>query len=148
MIRLTQAARVLAAGALTLLLSLSAGTASASDRSSAPGSQRIAMILLDVSKALSNVQTEDARQAALRYAHALPSDVEAGLVKFSDQWQEMLPPTANRTELAGALNASHRSGTTAAGIYDALTAAASAVTSAPGTSPRRRNMRRSGAARR
>lgn len=132
MVWLTRVTRVLAACVVALLLSLPAGTASASVTSPAPGSPRIVMILLDVSKALSNVQTEDERQAALRYAHALPLDVEAGLVKFSDQWQEMLPPTASRTELAGALNASHRSGTTAAGIYDALTAAASAVTSAGG----------------
>ena len=132
MIRLTSATRVLAAGALTLLLSLPAGTAAASGESPPSGSPRIAMIVLDVSKALSNVETEDERQAALRYAHALPSDVEVGLVKFSDQWQVMLPPTANRTELAGALNASHRSSTTAAGIYGALTAAESAVKAAGG----------------
>lgn len=132
MVRLTAVRRLLAAGALILLLSLPTMTASASVKSPAPGSPRIAMILLDVSKGLSNVQTEDERQAALRYAHALPSDVEVGLVKFSDQWQVMLPPTGNRAELATALNASHRSSTTAAGIYDALTAAESAVRAAGG----------------
>jgi tight adherence protein B len=88
--------------------------------------------LLDVSKALSNVETEDARQAALSYAQALPSDVKVGLVKFSEQWQEMLPPTGNRAELAGALNASHRSAETATAIYDALTAAQAAVKAAGG----------------
>lgn len=132
MIRLINVTRVLAAGALTLLLALPAVAASASVKSPAPGSPRIAMILLDVSRALSNVETEDARQAALRYADALPSDVEVGLIKFSDQWQEMLPPTANRAELAGALNASHRSGETAAAIYDAMSAAEAAVKAAGG----------------
>ena len=132
MIWLTRVTRVLAAGVVALLLALPAGTASASVTSPAAGSPRIAMILLDVSRALSNVETQDAREAALRYASALPSDVEVGLVKFSEQWQEMLPPTANRAELAGALNASHRSGQTATAIYDALTAAEAAVRAAGG----------------
>jgi len=132
MIWLTRVTRVLAAGVVALLLALPAGTASASVTSPAPGSPRIVMILLDVSKALSNVETQDERQAALSYAQALPSDVEVGLVKFSDQSQEMLPPTVNRGELAGALNASHRSGETATAIYDALTAAEAAVKAAGG----------------
>ena len=132
MIWVTRVTRVLAAGVVALLLALPAGTASASVTSPAPGSPRIVMILLDVSKALSNVETQDERQAALSYAQALPSDVEVGLVKFSDQWQEMLPPTVNRAELAGALNASHRSGETATAIYDALTAAEAAVKAAGG----------------
>jgi tight adherence protein B len=132
MVWLTRVTRVLAAGVVALLLALPAGTASASVTSPAAGSPRIAMILLDVSRALSNVETQDAREAALRYASALPSDVEVGLVKFSDQWQEMLPPTPNRAELAGALNASHRSGETATAIYDALTAAEAAVKAAGG----------------
>ena len=132
MVWLTRVTRVLAAGVVALLLALPAGSASASVTSPAPGSPRIVMILLDVSKALSNVETEDARQAALSYAQALPSDVEVGLVKFSEQWQEMLPPTGNRAELAGALNASHRSGETATAIYDALTAAQAAVKAAGG----------------
>jgi len=132
MVWLTRVTRVLAAGVIALLLALTTGTASASVTSPAAGSPRIAMILLDVSRALSNVETQDAREAALRYASALPSDVEVGLVKFSEQWQEMLPPTANRAELAGALNASHRSGQTATAIYDALTAAEAAVRAAGG----------------
>src|SRR6185437_6031141 len=136
MIWLTRVTRVLAAGVVALLLALPAGTASASVTSPAAGSPRIAMILLDVSRALSNVETQDAREAALRYASALPSDVEVGLVKFSEQWQEMLPPTANRAELAGALNASHRSGQTATAIYDALTAAEAAVRAAGAAPPR------------
>lgn len=132
MIWLTRGTRVLAACVVALLLALPAGAANASVKSPTPGSPRIAMILLDVSRALSNVETQDAREAALRYASALPSDVKVGLVKFSDQWQEMLPPTANRAELAGALNASHRSGETAAAVYDALTAAEAAVKAAGG----------------
>lgn len=132
MARLINVMRVLLAAAVTLLLSLPAGTASASVLSPAQGSPRIAMILLDVSRALSGAETADERQDALRYARALPPDVEVGLVKFSDQWQVVLAPTASRTGLAAALNASHRSGTTAAGIYGALTAAESAVKAGDG----------------
>jgi len=55
MIWLTRVTRVLAAGVVVLLLALPAGTASASVTSPAPGSPRIVMILLDVSKALSKV---------------------------------------------------------------------------------------------
>jgi tight adherence protein B len=132
MVWLTRVTRVLAVGVVALLLTLPVRTASASVTSPAPGSPRIVMILLDVSKALSNVETQDERQAALSYAQAVPPDVEVGLVKFSDQWQEVLPPTVNRAELAGALNASHRSGETAAAIYDALTAAEAAVKAAGG----------------
>jgi Flp pilus assembly protein TadB len=135
MIRLTKATRLAAGillfGAVALLL-LPAGMASARVQSPASGSPRVAMILLDVSKALTPVQTEAERQAALRYAQALPPNVRVGLVKFSNYWQVMLSPTANRGELAAALNASHRSSSTAAGIYGALTAAESAVKAAGG----------------
>jgi Flp pilus assembly protein TadB len=136
MIRLTKttrrAASILLAGAVALLLSLPAGIANARVQSSASGSPRVAMIVLDVSKALTPVQTEAERQAALRYAQALPPGIRVGLVKFSNYWQVMLSPTANRGELATALNASHRSSSTAAGIYGALAAAESAVKAAGG----------------
>ena len=136
MIRLMKATRlaagILLAGAVALLL-LPAGMASARVQSPASGSPRVAMIVLDVSKALTPVQTEAERQAALRYAQALPPNVRVGLVKFSNYWQVMLSPTANRGELAAALNASHRSSSTAAGIYGALAAAESAVKAAGDT---------------
>jgi tight adherence protein B len=140
MTRLAKAARrvpgILLAVAAALLLVLPAGTASARARSAASsgtsGSPRVAMILLDVSRALTPAQTETERQAALRYAQALPSNVRVGLVKFSNYWQVMLPPAADRGALTAALNASHRSSSTAAGIYGALTAAESAVKAAGG----------------
>jgi Flp pilus assembly protein TadB len=136
MIRLTKATRraagILLAGAVALLLSLPAGMASAWAQPSAPASPRVAMILLDVSKALTPVQTETERQAALHYAQALPSNVRVGLVKFSNYSQVMLSPTTNRGELEAALNASHRSSSTAAGIYGALAAAEAAIKAAGG----------------
>ena len=136
MIRLTKAIRwpvgILVAGAVALLPSLPMGIANASVQSPASGSPRVAMILLDVSKALTPAQTEAERRAVLSYARALPPDVKVGLVKFSNYWQVMLSPTANRGALNAALNASHRSSSTAAGIYGALRAAASAVKAAGG----------------
>jgi tight adherence protein B len=136
MIRLTKAtwrtASILLAGAMVLLLALPAGMASAAAQTAAAGSPPVAMIVLDVSKALTPAQTEEERQTALRYARALPSVVRVGLVRFSNYWQVMLSPTANRGALSAALNASHRSSSTAAGIYGALDAAVSAVKAAGG----------------
>lgn len=140
MIWLTKAIRwpvgILLAGVVALLPSLPMGIANASVQSPASGSSRVAVILLDVSKALTPVQTEAERRAVLSYARALPPDVKVGLVKFSNYWQVMLSPTANRGALTAALNASHRSSSTAAGIYGALGAAASAVKAADGAGSR------------
>jgi tight adherence protein B len=140
MIRLTKAIRwpvgILLAGTVALLPSLSMGIANASVQSLASGSSRVAVILLDVSKALTPAQTEAERRAVLSYTRSLPPDVKVGLVKFSNYWQVMLPPTANRGALNAALNASHRSSSTAAGIYGALQAAASAVKAADGAGGR------------
>ena len=122
-------AGVLLAGALALLLSAQAGEASARAQSPGAGGP-VAMIVVDMSRALTGVQTEAERRAALRYARALPSDVRVGLVTFSSGWRMALPPTGDRGQLAPALNASHRTGKTAAGLYDALTGAESAVAAA------------------
>ena len=107
--------------AMMLLVALPAGIASARTESSGrQGSPRVAMILLDDSTALASTEIEAERQAALRYARALPPDVEVGLVKFSSRWQVMLTPTADRGALAAALNAIHRPTSDATGIYSAL----------------------------
>jgi tight adherence protein B len=112
------------------LLAAQAGTASARTLSPAPGAPRVTMIVLDMSKALTGIQTEAERRAALRYAQALPPDVRVGLVTFSTQWGMALHPTGDRGALEVALNASHRSGeSSAAGLYDAMTAAQAAALS-------------------
>ena len=90
------------------------------------------MILLDDSTALASTEIEAERQAALRYARALPPDVEVGLIKFSSRWQVMLIPTTDRGALAAALNAIHRPTSDATGIYSALAVAESAVQAAGG----------------
>jgi hypothetical protein len=119
--------------ALMLLVALPAGIATARTESSgAPGSSaqastRVAMILLDDSTALASTEIAAERQAALRYARALPPDVEVGLIKFSSRRDVVIIPTTDRGELAAALNASARPGSDATGIYTALAAARQAA---------------------
>lgn len=135
MVRLRHATRrvvgVLVAAA-ALLLSLPGAMASAHVQSQAAGAHPVAIILLDTSRALTGAQTEAARQAAQRYADALPPDVRVGLVTFNAQWRVVLAPTAKRSEIISALYANQRVGETAAGIYGALAAAESAVRAAGG----------------
>ncbi len=115
-----------------LAVGLPAGIASARTQSAGQTSPRVAMILLDDNTALASTEIEAERQAALRYARALPPDVEVGLVKFSSRWQVMLTPTTDRGALAAALNAIHRPTSDATGIYSALATAESAVEAADG----------------
>jgi Flp pilus assembly protein TadB len=117
---------------MILLALLPAGIASARTGSSGQGSPRVAMILLDDSTTLASTQIEAERQAALRYARALPPDVEVGLMKFSSRWQVMLVPTADHGALNAALYAIHRPTSDATGIYSAITAAESAMKTAGG----------------
>ena len=112
---------------IMLLVALPAGIASARTQSSGQGSPRVAMILLDDSTTLASTEIEAERQAALRYARALPPDVEVGLIKFSTRWQVMLTPTTDHGALASALYAIHRPGPDATSIYSALAVAESAV---------------------
>jgi len=136
MARLTNAARriigILLACAAAMLMSVQTGTASARAQSSTSGSPPVAMIVLDMSKALTGAETEAARKAAQGYADALPPDVRVGLVTFSYQWRIALSPTTSREALDAALQASQRTGETAASIYGALAAAESAVKAAGG----------------
>ena len=115
------------AGLTVLLLAVPAGTASARVLSPAQGAPRVAMIVLDTSTALTSTQAEAEQQAALGYARALPPDVQAGLVTFSTQWRMTLSPTRDRGALEAALTASQRSGASAVGLYDAVTAAQAAA---------------------
>lgn len=118
--------------AAVLLVALPAGMASAVTRSSGQGSPRVAMIVLDDSTALVNVETQTERQAAWHYAQALPPDVEVGLVLFGSQPKVALSPTTDRGELAAALKPRPQSASAATGIYGAVTAAESAVKAAGG----------------
>lgn len=118
--------------AAMLLVALPAGIASARTESPGHGAPRVAMILLDDSTTLASTEIEAERQAALRYARALPPDVKVGLLKFSSRWQVMLSPTTDHGALAAALYAIHRPTSDASGIYSALAVAESAVQAAGG----------------
>jgi tight adherence protein B len=110
-----------------------AGAAGVAAPSAGQTGSPVAMIVLDMSKALTGAQTEQARQAALRYAGALPADVRVGLVTFNVQWRLALRPTVDRGALNTALNASHRSAETAVALYGAVREAqAVAAEGAPG----------------
>lgn len=117
---------------LVLLALLPAGIAFARTQSPAQASPRVAMIVFDISRSLNGAETAAERQAALRYARALPPDVEAGLVTFSSRWRVVLSPSADRGSLVAALNAGGRAGGNAVGLYGALAAAESAVRLAGG----------------
>jgi tight adherence protein B len=127
-----RAVGVLVPAALALLLPVQAGTASARAQSPATGGPRVAMIVVDMSKALTGAQTEAERQAALRYADALPANVRVGLITFSASWQTALPPASDRGRLAAALAASQPTSWSAAGIYGAVAAGESAVMASGG----------------
>jgi tight adherence protein B len=123
---------LLAVAAAALLLPLLVGAASARVQAPATSSPRVAMVVMDMSKALTGAQTEEERMAALHYAEALPSDVRVGLVAFSSKWRVALAPTADRQAFQSALFASYRIDTTAVGLYGAVAAAESAVRAAGG----------------
>jgi tight adherence protein B len=137
MVTLRTAARRVAAmltvAAAALLLPLLVGAvASARVQVPAAGSPRVAMVVMDMSKALTGAQTEEERMAAWHYATALPADVRVGLVTFSSQWRVALPPTADRQAFQTALFASYRIDTTATGLYGAIASAESAARAAGG----------------
>ncbi len=118
--------------ALVLLVALPAGIAIAITGSSGQGAPRVAMIVLDDDTSLTSAQVAATHQAALRYAQALPPDVEVGLVKFSARWDVVLTPTTQHGELAAALNAKLRPANDATRVYGALPVAESVVRAAGG----------------
>jgi Flp pilus assembly protein TadB len=65
----------------------------------------------------------DERQAALSYLAALPADVRAGLVTFSESWRIRLLPTTSRRLLARALDAVRGAAPNSTAIYGAIFAA-------------------------
>ncbi|WP_328993412.1 VWA domain-containing protein [Kribbella sp. NBC_01245] len=108
---------------------------SSTTTSSAP--PRGVMIVLDTSGSMAASGIAAARQAALSYLTALPSDVQAGLLTFSDQPRLVVPPTANRARVRNALADVQSAGATA--LYDAVRAAVAALDAAKlGPSAQRR----------
>jgi Flp pilus assembly protein TadB/Mg-chelatase subunit ChlD len=89
---------------------------------------RAVMIVLDTSGSMGASGIAAARQAALSYLANLPSDVQAGLLTFSDQPRLVVGPTANRAPVRDALARVQAAGDTA--LYDAVRAAVSALDAA------------------
>lgn len=96
---------------------------------------RAVMIVLDSSGSMAGSGIVAARQAALSYLAALPSDVQAGLLTFSDQPRLVVKPTVDRRRIRSALTGVQAVGDTA--LYDAVHAAASALDKLGPTSQRR-----------
>jgi len=98
---------------------------------------RAVMIMLDTSGSMAGSGIVAARQAALSYLAALPSDVQAGLLTFSDQPQLVVAPTVNRAQVRNAVARVQAAGDTA--LYDAVRAADAALDAAKlGPSAQRR----------
>jgi len=89
---------------------------------------RAVMIVLDTSGSMAGSGIAAARQAALSYLANLPSDVQAGLLTFSDKPRLVVKPTANRAPVRNALANVQATGSTA--LYDAVRAAVSALDAA------------------
>jgi tight adherence protein B len=98
---------------------------------------RAVMIVLDTSGSMAGSGIVAARRAALSYLAALPNDVEAGLLTFSDRPRLVVSPTTDRTSIRAALTGVQAAGATA--LYDAVHAAVSALDAArSGSSGHRR----------
>jgi tight adherence protein B len=98
---------------------------------------RAVMIVLDSSGSMAGSGITAARQAALSYLSALPGDVLAGLLTFSDRPRLVVKPTVDRAPVRNALAQVQAAGDTA--LYDGVLAAASALDSAQlGTVSQRR----------
>lgn len=89
---------------------------------------RAVIIVLDTSGSMAGSGIAAARQAALSYLANLPSDVQAGLLTFSDKPRLVVTPTANRAPVRDALARVQATGETA--LYDAVHAAVSALDAA------------------
>jgi tight adherence protein B len=110
---------VMAAGVAT-------GASANAATSAAKRPPRAVMILVDIHLSITRAIAAE-HAAVLSYARALPAEVRAGLITFSDRWQLVLRPTTNRAHLAHALAAIRPVGVTSNGIYPAIEAAEAAV---------------------
>jgi len=102
---------------VTLAGSQATVTTSAVSHPGLPELQRRAVLVVDASGSMA-VDLGQARRAALAYASAVPSDVEVGLVVFSDRARLVVPPTTSRTRLRSALARLTAAGETS--LYDGL----------------------------
>jgi tight adherence protein B len=89
---------------------------------------RAVMILVDASGSMAGSGIAAARQAALSYLAHLPTDVQAGLVTFSDTPRLVVAPTASRPAVRNALAQVQAVGNTA--LYDAIGTSVAALDAA------------------
>lgn len=88
---------------------------------------RTVVVVVDTSGSMAGAPIAEAKRAAIGFLTALPSDVKAGLIAFSDQVQVLSRPTTDHVAVASAVAGLRAGGETR--LYDALlTAAASAGT--------------------
>ncbi len=87
--------------------------------SDAPTVDRTTMIVLDASGSMGDAEKLIQAQAAAKlYLETLPSDVEAGLVTFSDTAEVAVAPTADRAAVVAGIDALEAGGATA--LNDAI----------------------------
>ncbi len=82
----------------------------------APG-RRVAVLAIDRSGSMKGAAIAGARQAAIAFLDAVPSDVRVGLVTFNRQADEVVAPTRDREAVRTALDGLQAGGGTA--LYDA-----------------------------
>jgi Flp pilus assembly protein TadB len=120
-------ARLLAALLIMLVPgAYAAATATAAD-APAGSPPRVVVILMDVHTLTPPRLIAAEHAGVLAYARALPPDVRAGLIIFSDGFHVALRPTTSRGRLAAAVAATQQSGDTSNGLYPALEAAEAVV---------------------
>ena len=88
---------------------------------------RLAVILFDTNNSPSPARMSAERLAVRQYARALPPDVEAALITFSDRWRITLAPTRSRVRLDAAVAAIKITGATSDGLRGALAGAANLI---------------------
>lgn len=101
----------------------------------AQSGRRIAYLVLDVSGSMAGAGITAARQAAADYAHAIPDDVELGLIVFSSQVRVAVQATTDHAKALTALNSLQPAGDTA--LYDAVESAVQEAKKIAGADERR-----------
>ncbi|GIH97385.1 type II secretion system F family protein [Planobispora siamensis] len=97
---------------------LAAAVEPAAGGSPAGGPERSVVIVFDASVSMDGEPLAQAKDAALRYAAAVPADVRIGLVRVGDEAETLLEPTADRRAFAAAVGGVRAQGSTA--LYDAV----------------------------
>lgn len=101
----------------------------------AKSGRRVAYLVVDVSGSMADAGIQAARKAAADYAHAIPDDVELGLITFADTVKVVVPATTDHAKALAALNAVKPAGDTA--LYDAVVSAVAASMKITGADERR-----------